>query len=298
MALGMMQRRSFTVLAAVASATVLHAPGASADPAFRVWLQGVRRDAQAQGVDGGTLDRALRGVEPIPRVLELDRSQPEFKLTWQQYLDLAVSEERIARGRELLRANATLLARTGDAYGIPPNLIVALWGLESHYGTKMGTFPVVAALATLAYNGRRPKFFRAELIAALRILAQGHITPERMLGSWAGAMGQCQFMPSSFLALAVDGDGDGRRDIWASKADVFASTANFMRRAGWRSELRWGDEVTGRPAGGAPPGGRIVTPDGAGGRVYRVTANFNALRRWNASDFFALAVGLLSDRIS
>ncbi len=294
----MMHRRSFTILAATTAVAPLLARQASADPAFQAWLQGVRREAQAQGVDAGTLDRALRGVEPIPRVLELDSAQPEFKLTWQQYLDLAVSAERVARGRELLRANAALLARAGDAYGIPSNLIVALWGVESQFGTKMGTFSVIGALATLAYNGRRPKFFRAELIAALRILAQGHITPEKMLGSWAGAMGQCQFMPTSFLASAVDGDGDGRRDIWGSKADVFASTANYMRKAGWRPGLRWGDEVTGQPAGGAPPGGRLVTPEGAGGRLYRTTANFGALRRWNASDFFALAVGILSDRIA
>jgi membrane-bound lytic murein transglycosylase B len=298
MARAMMHRRTFILLAAAAVVAPVLPQPASADAAFQAWLEGVRREAMGQGVDVGTLERALRGIEPIPRVLELDSAQPEFKLTWQEYLDRAVSAERVARGRELLRANATLLGRTGDAYGIPPNLIVALWGVESHFGTKMGTFSVIGALATLAYHGRRAKFFRAELLAALRILAQGHITPDKMLGSWAGAMGQCQFMPTSFLALAVDGDGDGRRDIWGSKADVFASTANFLRKAGWRPGLRWGDEVTGQPAGAAPSGGRIVRPEGAGGRVYRTTANFNALRRWNPSDFFALAVGILSDRIA
>jgi len=289
----MMNRRSFTLLAASVAAAPLHA--ASADPGFQAWLQGVRREAQAQGVDAGTLDRAFRGIDPIPRVLELDRSQPEFKLSWQEYLDRVVSEERIARGRENLRSNAALLSRISDSYGVPANVIVALWGIESHYGTKMGTFLVVGALATLAYHGRRPKYFRAELMAALKILAQGNITPERMLGSWAGAMGQCQFMPTSFLSLAVDGDGDGKRDIWGSKADVFASAANYLRKAGWQAGQRWGDEVTGQPTAGV--GGRLVTPEGAGGRTYRVTSNFNAIRRWNPSDFFALAVGILSDRV-
>jgi membrane-bound lytic murein transglycosylase B len=292
----MIHRRTFTFLAASA-ATVPVFP-ASADAGFQNWLQGVRREALSQGIDAGTLDRAFRGVEPIPRVLELDRAQPEFKLTWQDYLDRVVSEDRVARGREQARANAALLTRIGDSYGVPPKVIVALWGIESHYGTKMGTFSVVGALATLAYNGRRPKYFRAELLAALKILAQGHITPERMLGSWAGAMGQCQFMPTSFLALAVDGDGDGKRDIWGSKADVFASAANYLRKSGWHQGVGWGEEVTGQPGAAAPPGGRIVTPEGAGGRTYRTTANFNAIRRWNPSDFFALAVGILSDRIA
>ena len=294
MAPGMMNRRSFTLLAASAAAVPLHA--ASADPGFQAWLQGVRREALGQGIDAGTLDRAFRGVEPIPRVLELDRSQPEFKLSWQEYLDRVVSEERVARGRENLRANAALLSRISDSYGVPANVIVALWGIESNYGTRMGTFSVVGSLATLAYNGRRPKYFRAELMAALKILAQGHITPDRMLGSWAGAMGQCQFMPTSFLSLAVDGDGDGKRDIWGTKADVFASAANYLRKSGWQASQRWGEEVTGQSSAGA--GGRLVTPEGAGGRTYRVTSNFNAIRRWNPSDFFALAVGILSDRVA
>ncbi len=292
----MMHRRTFTRLATTATLVPVFAHTASADAGFQAWLQGVRREALGQGIDAGTLDRAFRGVEPIPRVLELDRSQPEFKLSWQEYLERVVSEERVARGRENLRANAALLSRISDSYGVPSNVIVALWGIESNYGTRMGTFLVVGALATLAYNGRRPKYFRAELMAALKILAQGHITPERMLGSWAGAMGQCQFMPTSFLALAVDGDGDGKRDIWGTKADVFASAANYLRKSGWQASQRWGEEVTGQSSAGA--GGRLVTPEGAGGRTYRVTSNFNAIRRWNPSDFFALAVGILSDRVA
>ncbi|MCW5745019.1 MAG: lytic murein transglycosylase [Alphaproteobacteria bacterium] len=293
----MINRRTFTTTAAGAGAVALMARPVRADASFQAWLQGVRREALGKGIDAGTLDRALRGVEPIPRVLELDSAQPEFKLSWQEYLDRVVTPDRIARGRELIRAEAALLGRISAAYGVPSNLIVALWGIESHYGTKMGTYSVIGALATLAYHGRRPKFFRAELLAALKILAQGHITPERMLGSWAGAMGQCQFMPTSFLASAADGDGDGRRDIWGNRADVFASAANYMRKAGWKAGVRWGEEVTGQDRR-APPGGRIVTPEGAGGRAYRVTANFAAIRRWNPSDFFALAVGILSDKVA
>ncbi len=280
------------------TAAVLSPPRAQArDAAFDAWIQGVRAEAAGQGVPAATLDAALWRVEPVERVLELDRSQPEFKMTWQQYHDLVLTPDRIGRGRQLLAENRALLDRIGAAYGVPPELIVALWGVESNYGTRMGDFNVIAALATLAFNGRRPRFFRAELIAALKILAGGHIAPERMLGSWAGAMGQCQFMPSSFLASAVDGDGDGRRDIWNSRADVFASTANYMRKAGWQNQQRWGDEVTGQAGVAAPAGGRIVTPEGAGGRVYRTTVNFRAITRWNQSDFFALSVGLLLDRI-
>src|SRR5262249_198116 len=177
------------------------------------------------------------------------------------------------------------------------SMVVALWGIESNYGTRLGEFEVVAALATLAYNNFRASFFRPQLIAALKIVSQGHIGLHQMKGSWAGAMGQCQFIPTSFLAYAGDGDGDGRADIGGSKADVFASIANYLRAAGWRAGETWGREV---PAGtqAAPAGGRIVRPAGASGPTYATTQNFRAILRWNQSDFFALAVGLLSDRIA
>ena len=230
-------------------------------------------------------------------MLELDRHQPEFKLTWSEYLGRVVTEERVRRGRELFRENAALLSRTTGPHGVPPEVVVALWGVESNFGTRMGDFNVIAALATLAYNGRRSKYFRVELISALRVLAGGHVAFERMVGSWAGAMGQCQFMPSSFLALAIDGDGDGKRDIWGSRADVFASAANFLRKAGWRAGVRWGAELQpGKALAGK--GDRIVMPEGPGGRRYATSVNFRAIRRWNPADFFALSVGLLSDRIA
>jgi membrane-bound lytic murein transglycosylase B len=171
-----------------------------------------------------------------------------------------------------------------------------LWGIESNYGKLLGDFEVVAALATLAYNGFRAQFFRGQLIAALKIVSQGHIGLHAMKGSWAGAMGQCQFIPTSFLAYAADGDGDGRMDIWTNKADVFASIVNYLHRVGWRPGLSWGEEVSAGTAAGQ--GTRIVRPAGANGPAFRTTANFQAILRWNQSDFFGLAVGLLSDKIA
>ncbi|MBM3619311.1 MAG: lytic murein transglycosylase [Alphaproteobacteria bacterium] len=250
-----------------------------------------------KGVPADIIDRAFAGLKPIDRVLELDRHQPEFKLTWSEYLGRVVTEERVRRGRELFRENAALLSRTVGPHGVAPEIVVSLWGVESNYGTRMGDFNVIAALATLAFNGRRAQYFRAELIAALRVLAGGHVPFDKMVGSWAGAMGQCQFMPTSFLALAIDGDGDGKRDIWGSRADVFASAANYLRKAGWKAGVRWGDELQpGEALGGK--GDRIVTPEGANGRRYATTVNFRAIRGWNPADFFALSVGILSDRIA
>src|SRR4051794_44649 len=269
---------------------------AQSDPKFTAWLAGVRAEAARAGVDQGTLDSALMGSEQIPRVLELARDQPEFKMTWDRYSELVVSPERVSRGRALLAENRALVGRFAAPAGIPESIVVSLWGIESHYGTKLGDFEVVPALATLAYNNFRAKFFREQLIASLKILSQGHVGLHAMKGSWAGAMGQCQFIPTSFLAYAADGDGDGRMDIWTNKADVFASIANYLRRVGWRPGLEWGSEA---PVGTPPAKGeRIVRPGGATGPSYRTTENFRAILRWNQSDFFGLAVGLLSDRIA
>ena len=268
----------------------------SSDPKFAAWLRGLRADAAKAGVDAGTLDSALSSVEQVPQVLEQARNQPEFKMTFERYLELVVSPERVTRGRVLLKENRALVSRFASPAGIPDSTLVALWGIESNYGTRLGDFEVVAALATLAYNNFRAKFFREQLIAALRILSQGHVGLHAMKGSWAGAMGQCQFIPTSFLAYAADGDGDGRMDIWGNKTDVFASIVNYLARVGWRPGLEWGGEVpAGTPAG---KGERIVRPAGANGPAYRTTENFRAILRWNQSDFFGLAVGLLSDRIA
>ncbi|MBS0525855.1 MAG: lytic murein transglycosylase [Proteobacteria bacterium] len=268
----------------------------SADAKFSGWLAGLRAEALRAGVDQGTLDSAFASIEPIPRVLELAHNQPEFKMTFDEYMAVVVSPERVARGRALIKENRGLLSRFSGPSGVPDSILTALWGIESNYGTRLGDFEVVPALATLAYNGFRAKFFREQLIAALKIVSQGHIGLHAMKGSWAGAMGQCQFIPTSFLAYAADGDGDGRKDIWTNKADVFASIANYLQRVGWRPGEPWGEEMT----AGAPArkGERIVRPAGSKGPAYRTTENFRVILRWNQSDFFGLAVGILSDRIA
>jgi len=286
--------RRLVCLAAALSPAIARAQ--SPDPKFSGWLAGLRADALRAGVDQGTLDNAFSNVELIPRVMELAHNQPEFKMSFDEYLAVVVSPERVTRGRALLKENRALLSRFAGSYGVPEPILTALWGIESNYGTRLGDFEVVSALATLAYNGFRAKFFREQLIAALRIVSQGHIGLHGMKGSWAGAMGQCQFIPTSFLAYAADGDGDGRKDIWTNKADVFASIANYLHRVGWRPGEGWGEEV----AAGTPArkGERIVRPAGAKGPAYRTTENFRVILRWNQSDFFGLAVGILSDRIA
>ncbi|HZY53357.1 MAG TPA: lytic murein transglycosylase [Reyranella sp.] len=289
----MISRRLVCLAAALSPA---FARAQSPDPKFSGWLAGLRADALRAGVDQGTLDNAFSNVELIPRVMELAHNQPEFKMSFDEYLAVVVSPERVTRGRALLKENRALLSRFAGSYGVPEPILTALWGIESNYGTRLGDFEVVSALATLAYNGFRAKFFREQLIAALRIVSQGHIGLHGMKGSWAGAMGQCQFIPTSFLAYAADGDGDGRKDIWTNKADVFASIANYLHRVGWRPGEGWGEEV----AAGTPArkGERIVRPAGAKGPAYRTTENFRVILRWNQSDFFGLAVGILSDRIA
>ena len=283
-------------LCAAAELSPLPALAQADDPQFTAWLAGVRAEALKAGVDARTLDDALGSARPVPRVMELARNQPEFKMTFDRYLELVVSPERVKNGRARLAENRALVDRFSGPSGVPPSIVVALWGIESNYGTRLGDFEVVSALATLAYNNFRAKFFRQQLIAALKIASQGHIGVHQMKGSWAGAMGQCQFIPTSFQAYAADGDGDGRMDIWTNKADVFASITNHLRRVGWKAGLPWGREV---PAGtAAGQGQKIVQPAGAGGPTYLVTDNFRALYRWNQSDFFCLAVGLLSDRIA
>ena len=289
----MINRRMLCTLAALMP---LPALAQTNDAKFATWLRGVRAEAARAGVDESTLAAALDNIEEIPRVLELARNQPEFKMTFERYQELVVSPERISRGRTLLAENRSAIDRFAAPAGIPASIVVALWGIESNYGTRLGDFDVVPALATLVYNGFRAQFFRAQLIAALKILSQGHVGLQAMKGSWAGAMGQCQFIPTSFIAYAADGDGDGRMDIWTNRTDVFASIANYLRRVGWRPGLEWGEEV---PAGtAAGQGMRIVRPAGAGGPAFRTTENFRVILRWNQSDFFALAVGLLSDRIA
>ena len=211
--------------------------------AFEQWLAGVREEGLRLGISAATLDSALAGLTPIERVIQLDRRQPEFVQTFRAYIDARVSSWRVNTGRERLRQHGDLLQQIGAKYGVQPRFVVALWGIETSYGRATGSFSVVQALATLAFDGRRSDYFRRELFNAMKIIDAGHISAAAMKGSWAGAMGQNQFMPSSFLSYAVDEDGDGRRDIWGTTADVFASSANYLKRSGWRDDQTWGREV-------------------------------------------------------
>ena len=303
---------------------------ASADDKFEAWLDTLRQDAAAAGISDATITEALSNVELREKVVKYDRNQPEFKLTYDRYMRNVVPASRVEKGKRLWEENKVLLDEISAKYGVQPRYIVALWGIESSFGKHTGGFSVINALATMAYDGRRATFFRKELLAALKIIDEGHIAYPDMKGSWAGAMGQCQFMPSSFLAYAQDWDGDGKQDIWQNKADIFASIAHYLQQAGWRDDLTWGRQVElpqgfanaaelvesktrktmeeWRAMGITNPDGsplptrnlssRLVMPDGDEGPAFLVYANFDATLRWNRSNYFALAVGALSDAMA
>jgi membrane-bound lytic murein transglycosylase B len=300
--------------------------GAAAGDSFAGFLNGVRAEARSAGIHPATLDRAFAGVVPNQKVLERDRHQPEFTMTWARYRTLVITDKRITEGRQAVAANRPLFQRVEQRYGVGGGVIAGIWGLESSFGAGTGDFRVIEALATLAWEGRRASFFRGELMAALKILDHGDVAPGAMTGSYAGAMGQPQFMPSSYLRYAVDFDGHGRRDIWTSKPDVLGSIANYLAASGWRGSETWGQAVTAPPTvdalgrdakrpvsewarvGVRPVSGRwaaqpetpagLVAPDGAGGETFLVFANFAAIRRYNPSDYYAIAVGLIGDQVA
>jgi len=323
-----MLRRTTVLIVALSALLTLASEarsGRAADADFGTWLAGVRQEAIAQGLRPQSVTQALAGVQRIDRVLELDRHQPETTLTFEQYIDLVVSPQRVQQGRQNLAENAALLELVSRRYAVQPRFIVALWGIESNYGKGSGDFPEISALATLAYDGRRSAYFRKELMAAIKIVDQGWIRPEDMLGSWAGAMGQCQFMPSSYLQFAVSFNGDGRRDIWHRREDIFASIANYLAHSGWHGDESWGRRVllpTGFDTGLAGLNNRkplaewqrlgvraldgrelvtrereasLILPDGPGGSALLAFENFRATLKWNNSSFFAAAVGYLAD---
>ncbi|MGP9795804.1 lytic murein transglycosylase [Halomonas sp. 86] len=290
---------------------------------FEQWRNEFRRYAAAQGISESTLATGLDNVRYRERVIELDRYQPEFVRPIWEYLDTAASDTRVNAGREKLDAHRQTALEMQQRYGVPSEIIVAIWGIESNYGSNFGDFSTLEALATLAYDGRRRDFARGELLAALRIIDQGDIAAEQMEGSWAGAMGHTQFIPSSFEAYAVDGDNNGRRDIWGSIPDVMASTANYLARAGWQAGEPWGVELalpasfdysqTERRSSAewASQGVRalqgelpnfesaaIVIPAGAEGPAFLVGANFRAILRYNNATSYALAVATLADKIA
>ncbi len=217
---------------------------AQTPPDFPAWLDGMRLEAVAAGISQSTVDAALGDIEPVQRILERDRHQAEFILRYRDYLDRVATRDNIERGRDLLARHGDLLARVADKYQVQPRFILAIWGIETRYGRVKATMPVFPALATLAYDRRRSSFFRKELVAALRMVDRQYIDLASMKGSWAGAMGQPQFIPSSYLTYAQDFDGDGRRDIWSTKADVFASIANYLAQHGWNRSETWGRLVS------------------------------------------------------
>ncbi|HEX8028930.1 MAG TPA: lytic murein transglycosylase [Vicinamibacterales bacterium] len=307
-------------------------------PEFSEFLSQLKAQAITAGVSQGTVDTALNGLEPLEIVIERDRSQTEVVLTIEQYVQRRLTRAFVRTATEKAREHRTELAAIGKKYGISPSVLVAIWGMESNFGRFTGTRPTVQALATLAWEGRRRAFFTTELVNALQILDKGYIELDQMKGSWAGAMGQTQFMPSSYLAHAQDYDGDGRRDIWKTLPDVFASIANYMIAYGWRDDQTWGREVK-VPAGGAtklaasvgfretgcraareltvpiplakwqslgvrtvagtalPKVDRSASLLRAGSKSYLVYANYDSLLGYNCAHAYALAVGLLSDRL-
>ncbi len=294
---------------------------------FDAWLAAFRGRAASNGIAQGTLDAALRGAGFLPGVVERDRNQTEFTRTLEDYLSIAASDERLAKGRANFAQYRSLLSEIEGRYGVESHVVTAVWGLESMYGERRGTIPVISATATLAYDGRRGAFFEQQLTAALRILQNGDTTPDRMTGSWAGAMGHTQFIPTTYLSFAVDFRGDGRRDIWSDDpTDGLASAANYLARSGWTRGQPWGIEVrlpagfdcgqtgrgTTRPVsdwnaqGVRDMDGRplpdhgaasIIIPAGASGPAFMTFRNFTVITRYNNSENYVIGVGHLSDRL-
>lgn len=295
-------------------------------PSFADWRQTMRSEAIAAGIDAALFDRVFAGVTPDPAVLKADSSQPEFTRPVWEYLDGAVSSSRIGRGRVLLAQHSLVLQRIEQQYGVEAPILVAIWGLESNFGNNIGSNSVIRSLATLAYDGRRQGFWRAQLLAALQILQNGDVSSERMIGSWAGAMGQTQFMPTTYNLHAVDFDGDGKRDLWGSSTDALASAAHYLQASGWQRGQPWGFEVN-LPNGfdyaladpdqrrtlaeWAELGVRPLAPTGAAasaraslqlpaghkGPAFLLLDNFRSILKYNNSTSYALAIGLLADNL-
>jgi len=296
------------------------------EQSFADWLAELRAEARELGISEATL-RELDNLQPLERVMELDNSQPEFVQTFTRYLGLRVTPNQVARGQSLLQQHSVLLEQVRQRYGVQPHYLVAFWAVESNYGRSTGGFSVLEALATLAFDPRRADFFRRQLLTALQIIDDGHIQAERMSGSWAGAMGQLQFMPNIFYQYGVDGDQDGRIDIWNSLPDIFHSAANFLSQSGWRGDERWGREVllpddfdfgltgtsTRKPLqewrelgvtqlNGTPipvaagMEASVILPAGAQGPAFLGYANFRTTMSYNPSTFYALTVRHLADR--
>jgi len=289
---------------------------------FSQWREQFRAEALAAGISAATFDQAFAGVQPDPAVIEADRSQPEFTRPVWQYLEGAISPQRVRSGRRLLSEHATTLDQIEARYGVDRETLVAVWGLESSFGQIMGDKSVIRSLATLAHEGRRPAFAKSQLIAALEILQHGDVAPQRMRGSWAGAMGQTQFIPTTYNTHAVDFDGDGKRDIWNSSADALASAAHYLQASGWKQGKAWGFEVElpegfdyaladteirkplaewrslglrNLPGDQEEASASLLLPAGHRGPAFLIMDNFRAILRYNNSSAYALAIGLLAE---
>ncbi len=317
------------LLPALAGAALFHlaAPAAASEAEFAACLSGLRGEAAGKGVSAATFDTHTASLTPDMAVVGFLDAQPEFVTPIWDYMAALVDDERIADGRAMLERWAEVLAKVEAEYGVDPATVVAVWGVESNFGRNFGSRPLLTSLSTLSCFGRRQAYFRGEFFTTLKIIEDGHIAPERLTGSWAGAFGQTQFMPSTFMRLAVDFDGDGRRDLVDSVPDALASTANFLARAGWRAELPWGFEVALPAAFDSSGAGRrnrrplaewaargvkrtdgsplpandtatgLLLPAGAGGPAFLVTRNFDAIYSYNAAESYALAIAHLADRL-
>ncbi len=327
MRIGLILTASLSLVAAIPA----HAGPAQSDPAqveFEQCKARLKTMAKTEGIDGPTVDQVLDAVQYNARVIELDQRQPEFTRTFGNYYQLRVTSSRVALGRALLANHIELLQRVRQQTGVPPHYLVAFWGLETNFGNIFGNMSVPDSLTTLACDPRRSEFFSTELMNALRIIEDGDIAAEKMQGSWAGAMGHVQFMPSAYLNYAVDGDGDGRRDLWGSIPDAMFSAGNFLQHLGWQAGIRWGREVilpenfdyalanTGQarplsdwralditdvfeqPLAESDIATRLLVPSGHKGPAFVTYQNFDVIMGWNRSEYYALSVGRLADRIA
>lgn len=300
-----------------------------AKPSFDDYVLGLKKEAIAKGYSSSLVNQAFDGIEYHEKAVTADKNQPEKTLLLDEYLKRALPKWKIDKARQLYRENKTTLEKVGRDFGVQPRFIVSLWGIESNFGSYTGNFYVIEALTTMAYEGRRESLFRSEIFSALEILKQGHIDIDSMKGSWAGAMGQSQFMPSSFISFAADGNNDGKKDIWNTKADVFASAANYLKRNGWDDEYTWGRQVVvpknlnknlagldrskakslaewqqlgvRRVNHTALPNVNIdawlIQPDDGENRSFLVYGNYQSLMRWNRSHYFGVAVSTLADQL-
>lgn len=291
---------------------------------FAQWRDDFRVEALQAGVSAALFDRAFAGITPDPSIITADRSQPEFTRPVWQYLEGALAAQRVTTGKRLLSQHEAMLSAIENRYGVERNTLVAIWGLESNFGNIMGDKSVIRSLATLAHEGRRPGFAKSQLLAALDILEHGDVSPDNLRGSWAGAMGQTQFIPTTYNSYAVDFDGDGRRDIWKSAADALASAAHYLQSSGWKTGQPWGFEVVlpkgfdyaladsnirkpldewrslglqNLPSSDQPLNASLLLPAGYRGPAFLVLDNFRTILRYNNSSSYALAIGLLSERL-